>query len=170
MNMGKKRYESRLLLVSLFFILIFGIIVSLSDPAGIAHNGSGLDIDSYSGIYLILFLIGLGMIFMGIAIRLVAVATLKKNFSGRLRIREDHTLIKSGIYHWIRHPSYLGLIITYIGVPVLLSSVLGFLVMLLIVPLLIHRIKLEERMLIERFGAEYEEYIEHSKKLVPYIY
>jgi protein-S-isoprenylcysteine O-methyltransferase Ste14 len=168
--MEKKRYESRLLLVSLFFILILGIIVSLSDPSGIARNGSGLDFDSLSGTYWVLFLVGLGMILLGLIIRLVAIATLKKNFSGRLRIREDHTLIKNGIYHWIRHPAYLGLIITYIGVPVLLSSVLGLLVMSLIIPLLIHRIKLEERMLIERFGAEYEEYVEKSKKLIPYIY
>jgi len=42
--------------------------------------------------------------------------------------------------------------------------------MSLIIPLLIHRIKLEERMLIERFGTEYQEYVEHSKKLIPYIY
>jgi protein-S-isoprenylcysteine O-methyltransferase Ste14 len=98
------------------------------------------------------------------------VATLKKNFSTRLRIREGHTLVKNGIYHWIRHPAYLGIIIAYLGVPVLLSSVLGFLVMLLIVPLLLQRIKLEERMLIERFGAEYEEYMRQSKKLVPFLY
>jgi protein-S-isoprenylcysteine O-methyltransferase Ste14 len=168
--MERKRYESRLFLVSLFLILILGIYVSISDPSGIARNGSGLDVNSLSGMYWVLFLIGLGLIITGIVIRLVAIATLKKNYSGRLRIREDHTLIKNGIYHWIRHPVYLGLIITYIGVPVLLSSVLGFLVMLLIIPLLIHRIKLEERMLIERFGAEYEEYAEHSRKLIPYIY
>ena len=168
--MERKRYESRLFLVSLFLILILGIYVSISDPSGIARNGSDLDVNSLSGMYWVLFLIGLGLIITGIVIRLVAIATLKKNYSGRLRIREDHTLIKNGIYHWIRHPVYLGLIITYIGVPVLLSSVLGFLVMLLIIPLLIHRIKLEERMLIERFGAEYEEYAEHSWKLIPYIY
>jgi protein-S-isoprenylcysteine O-methyltransferase Ste14 len=170
MNMAKKRYESRLLLFSLFFILILGIIVSLMDPKGIAGNVDGLDVDSLSGIYLVLFFVGLGMILGGIIIRFIAIATLKKNFSGRLRIREDHTLIKNGIYHWIRHPSYLGLIMTYLGVPVLLSSILGFLVMSLIIPLLIHRIKLEERMLIERFGTEYQEYVEHSKKLIPYIY
>jgi protein-S-isoprenylcysteine O-methyltransferase Ste14 len=170
MNVAKKRYESRLLLFSLFFILILGIIVSIMDPKGIASNVGGLDVDSLSGIYLGLFFLGLGMISVGIVIRFVAIATLKKNFSGRLRIRDNHTLIKNGIYHWIRHPSYLGLIITYFGVPVLLSSILGFLVMSLIIPLLIHRIKLEEGMLLERFGAEYEEYMEHSKKLIPYIY
>jgi protein-S-isoprenylcysteine O-methyltransferase Ste14 len=101
---------------------------------------------------------------------LVAIATLKRNFSGLLRIREGHTLTKKGIYHWIRHPAYLGAIILFLGIPVMLSSILGFLVMLLLVPYLLHRIKLEERMLIERFGAEYEEYMRQSKRLIPFVY
>jgi len=168
--MEKKRYESRLFFVMLFVVLGLGILASVLDPSNIAGNGSGMGVNSLSGIDRGLWWIGLGMILLGIIIRLVAVATLKKNFSSRLRIREGHDLVKNGIYHWIRHPAYLGIIIAYLGVPVLLSSVLGFLVMLLIVPLLLHRIKLEERMLIERFGAEYEEYMRQSKKLVPFLY
>jgi protein-S-isoprenylcysteine O-methyltransferase Ste14 len=168
--MEKKRYESRLFFLSLFVILSLGILVSVSDPSGTAGKGKGLEVDALSGINLTLFWLGVGMILLGLIIRLVAIATLKRNFSGRLRIREGHTLVKSGIYHWIRHPAYLGAIIAFLGVPVIFSSVLGFLVMFLIVPLLIHRIKLEERMLIERFGAGYEEYVKHSKKLIPFIY
>jgi protein-S-isoprenylcysteine O-methyltransferase Ste14 len=38
------------------------------------------------------------------------------------------------------------------------------------VPYLSHRIKLEERMLIEHFGAEYTEYMKRSKRLIPFIY
>jgi protein-S-isoprenylcysteine O-methyltransferase Ste14 len=169
-TMEKKRYESRFIIVSLFVILILGIMVSLTDPSGIAGNGGSLEIYPISSINLSLFWIGLGMILLGNIIRWVAIATLKKNFSARLRIREGHTLVKNGIYHWIRHPAYLGLIIAYLGIPVMFSSMLGFLVMFLTIPLLIHRIKTEERMLIERFGAEYEEYMGHSKKLIPYIY
>jgi hypothetical protein len=76
--MERKRYESRLFLVSLFLILILGIYVSISDPSGIARNGSGLDVNSLSGMYWVLFLIGLGLIITGIVIRLVAIAILKK--------------------------------------------------------------------------------------------
>ena len=110
------------------------------------------------------------MIVLGVIIRFVAIATLRRNFSSRLRIREGHTLVKNGIYHWVRHPAYLGLMLIFLGVPFLFSSVLGFLVMLLVVPLLLHRIGLEERMLIERFGAEYEEYRKRTKKLIPFLY
>jgi protein-S-isoprenylcysteine O-methyltransferase len=113
---------------------------------------------------------GVGMILSGLIIRIVAIGTLKKNFSNRLRIREDHTLVTNGIYHWIRHPAYLGLILIVLGIPVLLSSVLGFLVMFLVVPLLLHRIKLEEAMLIGQFGAKYEEYMRQTKRLIPFLY
>jgi protein-S-isoprenylcysteine O-methyltransferase Ste14 len=122
------------------------------------------------GINPVLLCVGVGMILSGTIIRVVAVATLRKNFSGRLRIREGHTLVRNGIYRWIRHPAYLGLILIFLSIPVFLSSILGFLVMLLIVPLLLHRIRLEEGMLIERFVAEYEEYRKNAEKLIPFLY
>lgn len=164
--MEKKRYESRFFYAELFAILGLGLVVSYLDPTGMAVNGNKL----FSGLDLAMRWVGVWMFLLGVIIRLVAIATLKKNFSGRLRIREGHTLVKNGIYRWIRHPAYLGLILLYLGIPLIVSSVLGFLVILLIVPLLLHRIKLEERMLIERFGAEYEEYRGHTKRLIPFVY
>ena len=151
----------------LYFIIILAIVASSSDPTSIdADKSSG----SLSYVNFVLMGVGVGMILLGLIIRIVAIGTLKKNFSSRLRIREGHTLVRNGIYHWIRHPAYLGLILIILGIPVLLSSVLGFLVMLLIVPLLLHRIKLEERMLIGWFGAEYDEYIKQTKRLIPFLY
>ncbi len=169
--MERKRYESPLFTLLLFIIIALGLLVSALDPTGIAASrGSVISAESLSGINLALFGIGLVMIFAGFIIRLVAVAALKKNFSGRLRIRDDHTLVKTGIYRWIRHPAYLGAILMFLGIPIMLSSLLGFLVMFLLVPYLLQRIKLEEGMLIERFGAEYEEYMGESKKLIPFVY
>jgi protein-S-isoprenylcysteine O-methyltransferase Ste14 len=155
----------------MFVLIGLGLLASILDPTGIAaSNGKVIRVESLSGINLALLSVGLGMILLGVIIRFVAIATLKRNFSGRLRIREGHTLIKTGIYQWVRHPAYLGAIVLFLGFPVMLSSVLGFLVMFLLVPYLLHRIKLEERMLIGRFGAEYEEYMEHSKRLIPFVY
>ena len=70
----------------------------------------------------------------------------------------------------MRHPAYLGAILLFTGIPVMFSSVLGFVVMLLLVPYLLHRITLEERMMIERFGKEYEDYTRSSKRLIPFVY
>jgi protein-S-isoprenylcysteine O-methyltransferase Ste14 len=169
--MGQKRYESPLFTLGMFVLIGLGILASVLDPTGIAtSNGHLIKLESLSGINLAFLMVGLGMVLLGGIIRLVAIATLKKNFSGALRIREGHTLIKTGIYHWIRHPAYLGAIILFLGIPVMLSSVLGFLVTFLLVPYLLHRIKLEERMLIGRFGPEYETYMRSSKRLIPFVY
>lgn len=165
--MKKKRYESRFFFVMLYFIMILAVVAASYDPTSIA---AGKNNGSLSDVNLVLMAVGVAMILLGLIIRIVAIGTLKKNFSSRLRIREGHTLITNGIYHWIRHPAYLGLILIVLGIPVLLSSVLGFLVMLLIVPLLLHRIKLEETMLIGQFGAEYEEYMRKTKRLIPFLY
>jgi protein-S-isoprenylcysteine O-methyltransferase Ste14 len=169
--MERKRYESPLFTVGLFVLIGLSILASIMDPTGLAAGHPGtVNVGLLSGINLAMAIVGLVMIIAGIVIRFVAIATLKRNFSGLLRIREGHTLIKTGIYRWVRHPAYLGAILLFIGIPIMLSSILGFLVTLLLVLYLLHRIKLEEGMLIERFGAEYEEYIRSSKKLVPFLY
>lgn len=169
--MEKKRYESRLFTIGLFAIMGLGVIATTLDPTGITkNNGDIIRFDTLSGINLTLFIVGVAMILLGVAIRMVAIMTLKANFSGMLRIREGHTLTKNGIYRWIRHPAYLGAIILFLGIPVMESSVFGLLVMFLLVPYLIHRIKLEEKMLTERFGAEYVEYARQTKKLIPHLY
>ena len=168
--MEKKRYESRFFIVILFVILGCSLMTSILDPTNIARNGNTISVTSLSGINQAMVWIGIGLILIGMIIRFFAIITLKKNFSGRLRIRADHNLVTNGIYHWIRHPAYLGGILFFLGFPIIMSSVLGFLVMFLIVPLILRRIRNEESMLIERFGSEYEEYIKQSKKLIPFIY
>lgn len=165
--MEKKRYESPFFFVMLYSIIILAVLASNYDPTGIT---TGKNSGSLSDVNLVLMAVGVGMIFLGLIIRIVAIGTLKKNFSNRLHIREGHTLVTNGIYHWIRHPAYLGLILIVLGIPVLLSSVLGLLVMLLVVPLLLHRIKLEEAMLIGKFGTEYEDYMKATKRLIPFVY
>jgi protein-S-isoprenylcysteine O-methyltransferase Ste14 len=171
MAVERKRYESPIFTLALFVIIFLGLIAIPLDPTGsAASNGGVIDAESLKGIHGVLFAIGLVMVLVGVAIRFIALATLRRNFSGALRIRADHTLVRHGIYRRIRHPAYLGAIVLLVGIPVMLSSLLGILVMLLLIPYLLHRIKLEERMMIERFGKEYEDYIHSTKRLIPFIY
>jgi protein-S-isoprenylcysteine O-methyltransferase Ste14 len=168
--MEKKQYESRFFMVMLFVILGCSLVVSVLDPTSIARKGTTVSIASLSSVNQAMVGVGVGMILLGMIIRFVAIATLKRNFSGRLRIRANHTLVTNGIYHWMRHPAYLGFILFFLGIPILVSSVLGFLVMFFLVPLILRRIRNEEEMLIERFGSEYKEYMKQSKKLIPFFY
>jgi protein-S-isoprenylcysteine O-methyltransferase Ste14 len=169
--MERRRYESPIFTVGMFVIIFLGLIATALDPTGVAASSHGvITAESLSVINLALLAIGLVMFVAGVVIRFVAMATLKRNFSGALRIRADHTLVKSGIYKRVRHPAYLGAILLFTGIPVMVSSLFGFLVMLLLVPYLLHRIKLEESMMIERFGKEYEDYMRSSKRLVPFVF
>ncbi len=102
--------------------------------------------------------------------RVYAATTLNKSYSYTLEIREGHQLVTSGLYRYIRHPVYTGVILGAFSIPIYSSSLRGFLVTILVIPLFMYRIGNEERMLIEEYGEEYEEYQEHTWKLIPYIY
>ncbi len=106
----------------------------------------------------------------GLLIRIAAQATLKRNYSGTLRIREGHTLITHGIYSHVRHPVYTGVILSALAIPIYTTSLPGLLIALLGIPLFNHRIRNEEKMLTQEYGHQYTEYIKTTPKLIPRIY
>ena len=115
-----------------------------------------------------------GMAFLGIASMLLGIATrriarrdLGKHFSIALRTLDDHVLVTDGIYTRVRHPSYTGDLMFQFGLPLLFGSWRGLLVMLLLIAPILMRIRLEERMLIAKFGSRYREYQQRSGALLP---
>ena len=113
---------------------------------------------------------GLGLFLIGVYIRIVAIRTLDKYFSTSLETLQNHKLIKHGIYKHIRHPAYLGSTLLGIGIPMTFSSLYGFLLMLGLFLAYLYRIKNEERMLLEKLGNEYREYMKKTKKMIPFVY
>lgn len=114
-------------------------------------------------------LAGLCLSVVGLYIRLVAVRTLGKHFSTELKTLENHKLIKHGVYKYVRHPAYLGMSVLCIGIPLAVSSLYGFLVMLALIPCYLYRIHYEENMLLEKFGNEYREHMKKTKKMLPFL-
>ena len=115
-------------------------------------------------------LVGIALFVIGFAILLTGHITLWRNYSSTLIIREDHQLITHGIYRFTRNPIYLGGIMAITGLPVYVASLYGFLTSLLLIPLILNRIRLEEKLLAEEFQDAYQKYKESTKKLVPFIY
>ncbi|MCA9925033.1 MAG: isoprenylcysteine carboxylmethyltransferase family protein [Anaerolineales bacterium] len=115
-------------------------------------------------------IIGLALFIIGLTIMIVGQATLWKNYSGFLIIRKGHQLITHGIYRFTRNPIYLGAIMVFTGLPVYAASLYGFLTMLLIIPIILNRIRLEENLLAEEFQDAYQKYKQRTKKLIPFIY
>lgn len=85
--------------------------------------------------------------------------------TGKLRIMKDHQLVKDGLCKHIRHPIYLGETLRNFGIVMLLSSVYGILSIVVATVLLLFRIEIEERMLIEAFGEGYREYQRNTKRI-----
>ena len=113
-----------------------------------------------------------GLIFfvVGLTIAFVAVFTLRRFYSSTLVILEDHQLITHGIYRFTRHPIYFGVLIAIMGAPVYAPSLYGFLILSLLIPIFLNRIRMEEEVLTEEFGDAYRTYRKATRKLIPFIY
>jgi protein-S-isoprenylcysteine O-methyltransferase Ste14 len=106
----------------------------------------------------------------GGALRLWPVFVLGNRFSGLVAIQPGHTLVTSGIYGVIRHPSYLGLLTNSLGWGLAFRSGVGVLLTaLMMLPVLV-RINSEEKLLRAQFGDEYDAYCARTSRLVPGLY
>ena len=114
---------------------------------------------------------GLALLVAGVAIRWSAIYALGKFFTGTVLIREDHRLLRTGLYRHVRHPAYTGALVAHLGLGLSFSNwfSLGFGV----VPYALaaaYRIRVEERALREAFGEEYADYARATKRLIPKLY
>jgi protein-S-isoprenylcysteine O-methyltransferase Ste14 len=98
------------------------------------------------------------------------VFVLGRRFSGLVAIQPGHTLGTSGVYGVIRHPSYLGLLVSSLGWALAFRSGVGVLLAALLIPPLIARIGAEETLLRTQFGGEYVAYRGRTWRLIPGIY
>jgi protein-S-isoprenylcysteine O-methyltransferase Ste14 len=95
---------------------------------------------------------------------------LRDRFSGLVAIQPGHTLVTDGLYGVIRHPSYLGLLLTTLGWGLAFRSGVGVLLAALLIPPLVARINAEEALLHEHFGAQYDAYRGRTSRLLPGLY
>jgi protein-S-isoprenylcysteine O-methyltransferase Ste14 len=114
--------------------------------------------------------LGVVLFAVGGALRIWPVFVLGHRFSGLVAIQPGHTLVTSGAYGVIRHPSYLGLLVNSLGWGLAFRSTLGVLLTALILPPLFVRIRAEERMLRTQFGDEYRAYCARTSRLIPGVY
>ena len=114
--------------------------------------------------------IGVALFAIGGALRLWPVFVLGRRFSGLVAIQPGHTLVTSGAYGVIRHPSYLGLLVNSLGWALAFRSGVGILLTALLVPPLLARIHAEERLLQAQFGGEYDAYRRRTSRLIPGLY
>ncbi len=112
--------------------------------------------------------VGLVLLTAGIVLREWAVMVLGKHFTVRVQVHEKAKLVTQGPYNYIRHPSYTGSLLIFIGLSLAVGSWLGTLLALAVNLIAYkYRIRVEEEALQEAFGSDYEEYKKRTWKLFP---
>ena len=95
-------------------------------------------------------------------------ADLGLNWSPSLEIREKHELITRGIYGVIRHPMYASQWLWVIAQPLLLQNwIAGFANLLVFIPFYLLRVRAEEKMMLDSFGTQYQEYMLKTGGVLP---
>lgn len=113
---------------------------------------------------------GLFILYLGFILRKLSIKSLGGFWSKHIKNIAGQDLIKSGPYRWVRHPYYLAVIFELIGWILLFNSILAFWFFVSIhLPLLLYRISLEEKVLLEHFGKDYQKYKSHTGILLPKI-
>jgi protein-S-isoprenylcysteine O-methyltransferase Ste14 len=83
-------------------------------------------------------------------------------------IKEEHTLVTWGPYGWVRHPTYLGVFLIWLGLAIgFRSPVVLALTALYVIPAYLVYIRSEEEMMLSEFGEEYQDYCRRVGMIVP---
>ncbi len=112
---------------------------------------------------------GVLITWMGVGIAIWARRHIGKNWSGLVTLKEDHQLVCTGPYRWVRHPIYLGLLLAALGTALVLGEWRGIMALVLLIAAHTLKARREEALMIRHFGRVYEEYRRRTGFLVPGI-
>jgi len=106
-----------------------------------------------------------------LAFRLWAIRTLGRFFTSTVQVQEGQSVVQTGPYRIVRHPSYTGALGTAYGMALALASPVGaVIVTVLAIPAYLYRIQVEEKNLVEELGDPYRAYMGSTRRLIPFVY
>jgi protein-S-isoprenylcysteine O-methyltransferase len=145
-------------------ITIYG---SIASAIAIAFSGIGFATHSR---YLVSW-VGLFFILCGLAIRWTAILTLRKYFTVNVAIQSGQRMVTTGIFRFVRRPSYSGALLSFLGLALTFTNVISIVVLLVPTTMaFVERMRIEEKAMIDAFGTEYAEYCRSTWRLIPGIY
>lgn len=111
------------------------------------------------------------LIIIGTLVRYKAISVLKKAYSVNVSISKNQKIIKKWLYKKVRHPGYLGMLICFLGLGLSFKNIYALVIVLIInIASLLNRINLEEKVMKEHFGKEYEDYCKETYRLIYKVY
>lgn len=115
----------------------------------------------------------LGAVFfvLGLSLRWSAIIYLGRFFTVNVAIASDHRLIDAGPYRYVRHPSYTGALMAFLGLGLCIANAVSLAVIFVPIFLVfLHRMRIEEAALLQGLGDQYRSYMHRTKRLIPGIY
>lgn len=115
--------------------------------------------------------IGLAVLALGIAIRSTAIVQLGRFHTPNVAILGDHQLLETGLYRYVRHPSYLGAFVAFVGFGLTLDNWISLAAIMVVLPgSYLYRMHEEDAALLVAFGDSYRAYCQRTKRLIPWVY
>ena len=115
--------------------------------------------------------VGVFLFVVGLLLRWWAIITLGRFFTVDVTIEKDHELVERGPFRLVRHPSYTGVLLAFVGFALTLRNWAALLIILVpIFAAFIRRMNVEEEALSRALGSRYAEYMRRTKRLVPFVY
>jgi protein-S-isoprenylcysteine O-methyltransferase Ste14 len=117
------------------------------------------------------FAAGIALMLAGAALRRYCQYVLGKHFTGNVKAAADQPVIETGAYRWVRHPSYTGGMLMYLGTGLALTNWLSVVIIEGTGMLAYwYRVRVEERALLGHIGPRYEDYMRRTKRFVPFVF
>jgi protein-S-isoprenylcysteine O-methyltransferase len=114
--------------------------------------------------------LGVGLGCAGLLLRLWAVLALRERYTRTLLVHDGHAIERDGPYRFVRHPGYLGSLLCLNGIALASGNALVFVAsMAATSATYAYRIRVEDAMLVARFGASYEAYRREVGALLPFL-
>ncbi|HEY1583011.1 MAG TPA: isoprenylcysteine carboxylmethyltransferase family protein [Chthoniobacterales bacterium] len=117
------------------------------------------------------YLAGLTLFAIGLIVRWAAIIHLGRFFTVNVAIAEDHQLVTTGPYRHVRHPSYTGTFLIFLGYGLCMLNIYSLAAVFLpVVIAFLWRIHIEEEALRGAFGDKYEDYAARTRRVIPFLY
>ena len=115
--------------------------------------------------------IALALLLFGLTVRWIAILTLGRLFTVDVAIHSDHAVVQTGLYRVMRHPSYTGLLIAFLGLGVFFADWLSIIGLLVPITLgVLNRVAKEEQALLASLGTAYAAYCKRTKRFIPGLF